>query len=459
MSDPSRGATPPPSAVNTRPDSHEPPRVYLEPAILALPAVLNNLRRRGSASEDGEPVVAYADLRAGLKAAGYATDAAEWAIHRHVGAGRLVASPGWTGIPGVYQPGGHVFGGGSFRTHDRERCEIRATPALWAWWDESTRRSGSPLAALRAEADVRHEQARARAQEEGERSARRAALAAFRSQWVAAFDAWERIDIDARNSGWNWDRKLDECAARLLAIGALIRAWDGLSTPSASSDPDCPTPDSPLWVDRLRGAVARPDSPLEFRYAAGLLMLAADGDRGRLGNELRQLVLRRDLRPVSGWFPWFCDQVVPPYLGLSEPDGYYPVALAPLGPVGDENRALRALGLPECRRIPTGEAEEDRRSPERFATPNTGEETEPATPPRPTAEFLSARDLAVALGLGEQRNRVELALRRFWVGHPDCREEIPNPRRGEARYLYRVAMVWSFLVQRLSGWRVTNDDE
>jgi hypothetical protein len=77
----------------------------------------------------------------------------------------------------------------------------------------------------------------------------------------------------------------------------------------------------------------------------------------------------------------------------------------------------------------------------------------PVIPHQPTVDFLAAADLATALGLSDKTNTVESALRRFAKDHPDCREEIEAPRKGEPRVLYRVADVWAFLLGKLPGWR------
>jgi hypothetical protein len=78
----------------------------------------------------------------------------------------------------------------------------------------------------------------------------------------------------------------------------------------------------------------------------------------------------------------------------------------------------------------------------------------PAVPDRPTAELLSARDLAGALGLVDRVNVVEVTLRRCAEKNPDCRVQVPNPRKGEPRYLYRVAVIWPVLLGKLDGWRL-----
>jgi hypothetical protein len=74
-------------------------------------------------------------------------------------------------------------------------------------------------------------------------------------------------------------------------------------------------------------------------------------------------------------------------------------------------------------------------------------------PPKPSASVLSSADLAIALGLTSSRNAVEIALRRHAKKHPECRDEVKAPRKGETRILYRVDHVWLFLLTQLSRWR------
>jgi hypothetical protein len=74
-------------------------------------------------------------------------------------------------------------------------------------------------------------------------------------------------------------------------------------------------------------------------------------------------------------------------------------------------------------------------------------------PPKPTAVLLSSADLAKALGLAPDRNRVDVALRRYAEQHPACRDGVKNPRKGEPRFLYRVEHVWPLLLSKLRGWR------
>jgi hypothetical protein len=79
--------------------------------------------------------VDYGVLRHRLEEAGHGRAAAEWAIHRHVEAGRLVAEPGYsTATPGVVKNGEWVLKPHTSLSRDRERCRLWDTDALWEWW-------------------------------------------------------------------------------------------------------------------------------------------------------------------------------------------------------------------------------------------------------------------------------------------------------------------------------------
>jgi hypothetical protein len=74
-------------------------------------------------------------------------------------------------------------------------------------------------------------------------------------------------------------------------------------------------------------------------------------------------------------------------------------------------------------------------------------------PTKPMLRFMASADLTAALGLPcDMNNAVDLALRRYAEQHADCREDVPNPRKGEPRVMYRVDDVWAFLVGRLPAW-------
>jgi hypothetical protein len=61
---------------------------------------------------------------------------------------------------------------------------------------------------------------------------------------------------------------------------------------------------------------------------------------------------------------------------------------------------------------------------------------DPATLP----PLLPSADLAQLCRV--PANALDTALRRHAESHPDCRTDVPNPRRGEPRVLYRVRDVW-----------------
>lgn len=121
--------------VDTRPTSQEPPRSWTEPARNALPGILNNApQSRGVPARSECRAVDYAVLRQCLEAAGHNRDAAEWAIHWHVEAGRLGVEPGFSCTPGVYGDGGWRVPPRQTRTTERERCVLWSTLELWEWW-------------------------------------------------------------------------------------------------------------------------------------------------------------------------------------------------------------------------------------------------------------------------------------------------------------------------------------
>jgi hypothetical protein len=138
-----RPPAPPPGSclsVSTRPRTVEPPGGRVEAALRDLPGVMNNAPDApGVTTRPGERAVVYHMLRSGLEKNGHQRDAAEWAIHRHVEAGRLLVEPGVVGLPAAVTAGRVVAGGGRGRTYDRELCLLRSTAALWDWWREEER--------------------------------------------------------------------------------------------------------------------------------------------------------------------------------------------------------------------------------------------------------------------------------------------------------------------------------
>ena len=147
MSDDARGVKAPrPSpiqtirTVNTEPKSRQPAERLVAAAERDLPSVLNNAQHEpGIPIEDGERSFAYVVLRRDLMSEGHKRDAAEWAIHRHAQAGRLVIEPGCSSAPCVYIPGTSDSAKSTkSKSYDRERCYLRATANLWARCDQET---------------------------------------------------------------------------------------------------------------------------------------------------------------------------------------------------------------------------------------------------------------------------------------------------------------------------------
>jgi hypothetical protein len=83
------------------------------------------------------------------------------------------------------------------------------------------------------------------------------------------------------------------------------------------------------------------------------------------------------------------------------------------------------------------------------------DELSDAEPAKPFGAFLESAALAKYLGVPDQENAVDLALRQFAKDHPGCRECVETPRRAEPRILYRVDMVWPMLLAKLRGWRAS----
>jgi hypothetical protein len=66
-------------------------------------------------------------------------------------------------------------------------------------------------------------------------------------------------------------------------------------------------------------------------------------------------------------------------------------------------------------------------------------------------QLLSASGLANRLGV--PKAPVDSFLRRYRKTHPDCCEEVNNPRKNEARILYHTAIVWPALLEQLPKWQ------
>jgi hypothetical protein len=91
--------------------------------------------------------------------------------------------------------------------------------------------------------------------------------------------------------------------------------------------------------------------------------------------------------------------------------------------------------------------------------PGNGKPAEPLTSPevavpaKPLVLWMSSGELTIALLLPkEKENAVDLVLRRFAAKHPDCRDPIPKPRKGESWIVYRVDDVWPHLLTKRPGW-------
>jgi len=69
--------------------------------------------------------------------------------------------------------------------------------------------------------------------------------------------------------------------------------------------------------------------------------------------------------------------------------------------------------------------------------------TSPA--PKEIPEIASAADLVKILGRPDLARTGNTFLVRFAESNKDCRIENPNPRKNEARYLYRTKDIWDAL--------------
>ncbi len=69
----------------------------------------------------------------------------------------------------------------------------------------------------------------------------------------------------------------------------------------------------------------------------------------------------------------------------------------------------------------------------------------PVNLPYPDDTFISARYLAHLTGRTAGATASFLNRLAVRLG-PDCRIEVPNPRRGEPSYLYRVNWIWGAVV-------------
>jgi hypothetical protein len=119
------------------------PKAAIEGAMLDLPSVMNSAPPANGEKKVGELLVRYSDLRAGLEKKGHERAAAEWAIHRHVEAGRLSQEPGIVPQPFSYGPNTGFEGVPEGEANDRESSYLRSTPALQKWWHESLTEAGN----------------------------------------------------------------------------------------------------------------------------------------------------------------------------------------------------------------------------------------------------------------------------------------------------------------------------
>ncbi|MBY0457716.1 MAG: hypothetical protein K2V38_10290, partial [Gemmataceae bacterium] len=128
-----------PDHVSTRPQCAEPDAADLDPILLLIPALLKRTPDfRPDPPRNAERRVLYAMVRDGLEWVGYPRPAVEWAIHKHVEAGRLIALP----RPPQFVP---VV---PCEDVEREFCLLEATAGLWAWFHTTEAAAGGPLAAL-----------------------------------------------------------------------------------------------------------------------------------------------------------------------------------------------------------------------------------------------------------------------------------------------------------------------
>src|SRR5262245_1751415 len=143
---PGTGSVPP---IDTKPDTMEPPPELVRAAMRYLPTAFNDAPKAHYHRDDpGEKTANYWEVVERLAAAGHSRSVAEWAVHEHVRAGRLVAEPGMLSLPTLIRPDARplperLFGSLAYRTREpvpsgpsvvpdfnRERCCLRATPAF-----------------------------------------------------------------------------------------------------------------------------------------------------------------------------------------------------------------------------------------------------------------------------------------------------------------------------------------
>ncbi|VTU01338.1 unnamed protein product [Gemmataceae bacterium] len=323
----------PSSTVNTRPNSHEPPNDEIERAMRALPRAFGTAPSAALPGQHRpEKVVAYHTLCGEIEAAGHRTDAAEWAIHLHEVAGRLVAAPSPTATPTVFQ-GGQVFGGHLSFDNNRLLCHLRAAPALWEWRDEVENGPlGSPFARLVREV----------AEEERRDRERRALVEMYRHQEhvfrTAWDDAWHRFLSEVRRGE---ACELDSAAVALSEIGALLGRLGEMRTDVQSRSAG----------ERLGALLADdrwvwPEGP---RSAAAILLEAVHGSTAPVLREvLRTANQTPALRTGFGWLAFCRDRLFPRRLGREIAPGVHEFTEADPEVrchVSDLRRAERYLGI------------------------------------------------------------------------------------------------------------------
>lgn len=121
--------------INTRPNRPEPPPALVYAAECDLPGAMADLEDdTGAISQPGQRAVSYSRLRQALAREKHSLASAEWAIHRHVEAGRLTAEPTPTSLPAALLPDGRWVTFGEGLRCGREECRLHSTPSLWEWW-------------------------------------------------------------------------------------------------------------------------------------------------------------------------------------------------------------------------------------------------------------------------------------------------------------------------------------
>ncbi len=143
--------------VDTTPTCKEPPGSSVDDAMHALPSVLNNEPELRYYHDPQKRLGAeYAILRQRMQEKGHHRDATEWAIHRHIEAGRLEAAPGVRTPPGGIMHGSWVdYRPPTNPVYDREICILWANESLWKWWKNEQNPKAPPELTEYTMADIR----------------------------------------------------------------------------------------------------------------------------------------------------------------------------------------------------------------------------------------------------------------------------------------------------------------